>query len=144
MRWAAVGAARRFACVVVVAGGAGLFASACTGGHASLGTTASPCFKALPPAAAAVHRQGKFVGVRKVTSQQLLASVRLRRVGAPATLDHRDVCAVAFSGNFRPGDVEHAYRQRAGSFAVVLVGATDDKVLVSFVLDRLPLQFRHL
>ena len=44
--------------------------------------------------------------------------------------------------DFQPGDVTSAAVQRAGHFAVVVVD-TKGKVLDAYVLDRLPLRFRH-
>lgn len=118
--------------------------SACTAGHTALGTTDSLCFRSLPPAADAVHRKGTFVGVHRLDTKKLLADARVRERQELSSLDDKTVCAVAFHGNFSPGQVEHAYRERHGRYAVVLVTARDNKVVASFVLNRLPLEFRHL
>jgi hypothetical protein len=123
---------------------ASLWLAACTAGHSTLGTSDSACFKALPAASAAVHRRGAFLGVHKVDTKRLLEDARLRKSPMLSSLDDEAVCAVAFRGRFPAGSVEHAYRQRSGDYAVVLVRTRNDRVAVTFVLDRLPLQFRHL
>ena len=65
-----------------------------------------------------------------------------KRIPEVAPLGKQIVCVVAFSDDFKPGDVTHAKVQRAGRYAVVVVDS-HQRVVVSFVLDRLPLRFRH-
>jgi len=103
----------------------------------NLGTASSECIKAIPAATNDVHHKGKPEGVRVVMASRLAS--RLPRV---APLGTQRVCLVAFSGDFQPGDVTSAAVQRAGHFAVVVVD-TKGKVLDAYVLDRLPLRFRH-
>ena len=103
----------------------------------NLGTASTECLKALPAAANDVHHKGKPEGVRVVVASRLAS--RLPRV---APLGTQRVCLVAFSGDFQPGDVTSAAVQRSGHFAVVVVD-TKGRVLDAFVLDRLPLRFRH-
>lgn len=103
----------------------------------NLGTVSTECVKAIPAAANDVHHKGKPEGVRVVVASRL--ANRLPRF---APLGNQHVCLVAFSDDFQPGDVTSASVQRAGHFAVVVVD-TKGKVLDAFVLDRLPLRFRH-
>jgi hypothetical protein len=103
----------------------------------SLGTGSTACIKAIPVAAAEVHHKGKPEGVRTVRA----ASVA-KRIPEVAPLGRQDVCLVAFSDDFQPGDVTHAQVQRAGRYALVCVDSRQ-RVVVSFVVDRLPLRFRH-
>ena len=44
-----------------------VFIGGCAAPRNTLGTSASPCFRALPTAQAAVHHQGHFVGVRRMS-----------------------------------------------------------------------------
>ena len=105
--------------------------------HNSLGTTSTACIKAIPVAADEVHHKGKPEGVRTVSAASLA-----KRIPEVAPLGKQTVCVVAFSDDFKPGDVTHAKVQRAGRYAVVVVDS-HQRVVVSFVLDRLPLRFRH-
>jgi hypothetical protein len=95
------------------------------------------CIQAIPVAADEVHHKGRPEGVRTVSAASLA-----KRIPEVAPLGKQTVCVVAFSDDFKPGDVAHAKVQRAGRYAVVVVDS-HQRVVVSFVLDRLPLRFRH-
>jgi len=110
----------------------------CSARGASLGTTSSLCFHALPAAAAAVHGHGVFLGVRLVDMSRLR-----RRLPAVASLGSTKLCMVAYSGSYRPADVSHPLVKHGGHFAVVGVNQAGTKVLGTLLLDRLPLAFRH-
>jgi hypothetical protein len=103
----------------------------------SLGTGSTACIKAIPVAADEVHHKGRPEGVRTVSAASLA-----KRIPEVAPLGKQTVCLVAFSDDFRPGDVTHAKVQRAGRYALVVVDS-HQRVVVAFVLDRLPLRFRH-
>jgi hypothetical protein len=134
-------AARRGAAWLLAASLA--LASACTAGHSSLGTSASPCFKALPLAKDAVHNRGSLIGVRRVPARSL-GRTPLRELPSLQRLGSTPVCLVAFRGPYPPGGVDHALHRRGGRFAVVIVNERGDRVLASFVFDRIPFRFRHL
>jgi hypothetical protein len=120
----------------VLAAGWGL--TACSGRGASLGTTSTPCFHALPPAASAVHGQGHLIGVRLVDVPKL-RNARLR-AALPAK---GEVCLVAYSGSYGPATVEHPLDDRSGPYVVVAVRPDGAVVYGSLVVLRLPLTFRH-
>ena len=103
----------------------------------SLGTGSTACIQAIPVAAAEVHHKGRPEGVRTARGASLA-----QRIPEVAPLGKQTVCLVAFSDDFRPGDVTHAKVQRAGRYALVVVDS-HQKVVAAFVLDRLPLRFRH-
>ena len=103
----------------------------------SLGTGSTACIQAIPVAADEVHHKGRPEGVRTVSAASLA-----KRIPEVAPLGKQTVCVIAFSDDFKPGDVTHAKVQRAGRYAVVVVDS-HQRVVVSFVLDRLPLRFRH-
>jgi hypothetical protein len=103
----------------------------------SLGTGSTACIKAIPVAAAEVHHKGRPEGVRTVSAASLA-----KRIPEVAPLGRQTVCLVAFSDDFQPGDVTHAKVQRAGRYALVVVDS-HQRVVAAFVLDRLPLRFRH-
>jgi hypothetical protein len=110
--------------------------ASCTPRNA-LGTGSTVCIRAIPAAADEVHHKGRPEGVREVNAASLAA-----RIPEVAPLGKQTVCLVAFSDTFEPGDVTHAKEQRAGRYALVVVDH-HQRVVVSFVLDRLPLRFRH-
>ena len=115
---------------------AALALPACTPRN-SLGTGSMACIQAIPVAADEVHQKGRPEGVRTVSAASLA-----KRIPEVAPLGKQTVCVVAFSDDFKPGDVTNAKVQRAGRYAVVVVDSRQ-RVVVSFVLDRLPLRFRH-
>ena len=121
---------------VLLAGGAGL--AGCGGRGASLGTTSSPCFHALPSAAASVPANSHLIGVRLFDIRRL-RSMPLHDV-LPNT---KEVCLVAFSGVFTPENVAHPVNDRSGPYVVVAVRPDGGVVYGSQVDRRLPLPFRH-
>jgi hypothetical protein len=116
---------------------AGLFIAACAAPRNTLGTSASPCFRALPTARTAVHQQGRFVGVRRVTGR------RLRELFHTTPPAGREFCVVGFSGPFRPDQVDHAVGTSSGKYAVVVVTLRGTSALQTFLVDRLPTRLRH-
>ncbi len=122
------------AAVAVVAGGA-----ACGPPHPSLSNhSVSTCYRALPAAAAAVHDpKAHLLGVHRVPADRLHMGP-----AAPIPADNDTVvCAVAFAGSFRSGQVTAAGADASGRYAVVLVTAKHLRVLASYVGDQLPRSF---
>jgi hypothetical protein len=115
----------------------------CAGARSALGTSASVCFKALPGASDAVHRQGHLVGVRRVD-----ASLLQQRMPTGSALDtlapKTELCVFAFSGKFTSSDVTSAPPGLSGSYALVALAGSRPKVVAAFVVSRLPTRFRHL
>lgn len=105
----------------------------------SLGTTSSACFHAIPPAETSVGHHGKLIGVRLVKpSGAMLQRVPQLRVAADVK-----VCLVVFEGSFTPTSVAFPLDQSTGSYVIVVCPPDGSRVLVSIVLDRLPLGFSH-
>jgi putative heme transporter len=119
--------------------------TSCTAGHASLGTGSSPCYLALPKAAAAVHHRGTLVGVRLVPPSELdpHRSTRLElqhRYGGPL----KDTCLVAYRGKFTSSSVERPIKPgRSGTYAVAVLTTSGNRLLATFVLTHEPLRFGH-
>ena len=110
---------------------------ACAAPRNTLGTAASPCFRALPTARAAVHNHGRFLGVRRIGRRGFTKAFH---TDPPPG---REFCAVGFSGPYRPGEVDRAPAGAAGHYAVITVTMRGTTVLRSFVVDRLPLRLGH-
>jgi len=121
---------------------------ACTSPRDALGTNASPCYQALPVAAAAVHHRGTFQGVRLIDAQRLGSRDQLRAV-VSLLAGHRvrNVCAFSYRGAYSFGQVERPLgHQPPGSsapYAVVLVATPQNTLLATFVLEHQPFRFRH-
>lgn len=139
MRRCATARVRRLIGAAAVA--AALLGTACGAPRNSLGTAASPCFRALPGAQIAVSRKGKLIGVRRITATTL----RRRFPNNPRVegISDKYVCVFAFKGDYRPGDVELAVEAQPGPYAVVAVTSKGNEVITAFVLQHLPTRFRH-
>jgi hypothetical protein len=127
---------------------AGALCGACTSPRNALGTNASPCYQALPVAAAAVHHRGTLQGVRLVDVERLPENDRLRAVlskGGGSTI--KTVCAFSYRGSYRLDQVQRPLgRQPTGGsapYAVVLVSMPHNALLATFVLAHQPFRFRH-
>lgn len=114
-------------------------AAGCTASRNVLGTPDSACFQAIPVAADAVHHQGKLLGVHRVSTERLR-----HQLSTVARHPHRAVCVVAYRGSFTSDQVQMAPPDRSGRYALVVVSSPGNRVVQSFVLDKLPLPFRHL
>ena len=115
----------------------------CAGARSALGTSASVCFKALPGANDAVHRQGHLVGVRRVD-----ASLLQQRMPTGSALDtlapKTSLCVFAFSGSFKSSGVTNAPPGLSGSYALVALTGSRPRLVAAFVVNQLPTRFRHL
>jgi len=130
------------ACAVVVAV-AGLSAG-CTASRNGLGTHDSVCFRVYPEAFAAVHRHGKFAGVKYLPPRALI--VEMPGVSVPDALQDASrvaTCLVAFVGHFSVANVEDGWgpEGKSGRIAIVIVRQRDSLLLGTVVLSRIP---RHL
>jgi hypothetical protein len=119
-----------------------LLAGACGGARNSLGTTASPCYRAVPGAKDAVHSKGHLVGVRRVSTSTL--QKRIPGDQQLAAVPDRDLCVFAFHADYRPGDVPSATNRDHGQYAIIALTIKKPRVVAAFLLDRLPTRFRHL
>lgn len=134
------------AVTLAVAAGA---VTGCTAARNTLGTSSSPCFRALPVAAAAVHRRGAFVGVRLVSSSELSKLNHLRRdIEARSRTTVKSICVVGYKGSFRRAQVQRPAGPvpdaGVGHFAVVVVSFPQNELLATVVLVKEPLRLRHL
>jgi len=115
------GARRRRRAPAAVAVGAFLLAAACGGPRNTLNTAGSHCFKAIPLAKATL--------AHKLPQAERLGDQR--------------VCLVAFRGPYAVGAVPLADPSGPGDYAIVAVDRGGSTVVASFVVDELPLRFRH-
>ncbi len=141
--WA--GSARRtlLAIVLVVMVSAGL--SACH--HLSPPVGLGPCYESLPLAEGALDvakTSYVFHGVELVSPKDMARLVKRRFPHNPSANYNppagTKVCAFAFTGAFPAGQVAGAPSNVSGKAAIVLT-TTDRKLLFSFVLAKLPVDF---
>jgi hypothetical protein len=126
------------AAVAVLLAGA-VVSAGCGGPRNSLNTATSPCFRALPLARTTVNNRGKLVGVRSV-----LGTTLARQLPEAAPLGRQRLCVVAFRGPYAEGEVPRAMPDGPGTYALVAVDRGGSTVLASFVVNDLPVRFRHL
>ena len=112
-------------------------AAACVSPRNSLGTTTSPCFRAIPVAAAMVHHQGVLIGVRRGGGE------RFDRRGAVRPARGRGICLVAYHGHYGPTTVDKPVTRATGDYAVAVVSLAGDRPLRTIVTS-MPVRFRHL
>ena len=128
--------------LAVVAGAVG----GCTSARDTLGTSVSPCFKALAVARDAVRDRGSFAGVRVLSAVALGHDVSPAPAGLLAGAGN-DVCVVSYKGSYR---LDQVARPRGGpppggvgAFAIVVVSKPQNKLLGTFVRSTQPLRFGH-
>jgi hypothetical protein len=112
-----------------------------------LGTSDSGCFVVLPTAVHAVSSAGPratLLGVRSVTlatlyrqDPALAGAIRPDRPGG------QQVCLVAFRGTFRAASVAKPFGLDSGPVAVAVVQASPERLLGTYIADRVPLKFGH-
>lgn len=129
---------RRAATVLAATVLAATVLAGCAGPRNSLGAGSTACFKALPPAFAAVGPQGRYLGVREVAASQLA-----KQEPEFAGLGSETICLVAFEGSYAPGSVKGAASTPSGKYALVAIDAKTDEEVGAAVVATLPLRFRH-
>jgi hypothetical protein len=112
--------------------------TACAGPRNALNTPASACFRGLPVAGTAVGPKAKLIGVRSVGRSELA-----RKLPSATRIETESVCAVAYRGDFVAGDVAGADPAGPGTYAIVALDPKGSRVLATFVVDQLPVRFRH-
>ena len=118
-----------------------LLLAACGGPRNTLGTAASPCYRALPGAIEAVHHKGHLVGVRRVDTSTL--QKRLPENQQLAAVRDKQLCVFAFHDDFHAGDVSGATNQAQGPYAIVALTLKSPRVVAAAIVDHLPTRFRH-
>jgi hypothetical protein len=123
--------------------------ASCGAGRNILGTNTNPCFLALPVAKKAVEGRGSLAGVRLVDVSRLTPSERalhklLDQLPIPSS---HQVCLVAFTGSYTPGQVKLPFgpvpASGAGRFAIAVVTIPKAVLLGTFVVQREPLSFKR-
>jgi len=99
----------------------------------------SACYRAIPTAKVAVHdTHATMIGVHRIPADKLRSHLPLPAQAELASKDDSQLCAVAFKGNFAPGQVDLAPSSEQGPYAVVLVSSHDSRLIGSAVLTHLP------
>jgi hypothetical protein len=97
------------------------------------------CYRAIPKARAAVHdSKATLISVHRMPAD------RVKRHLPPAAQaqlrgdNDTSVCAIAFKGNFLPGQVDLAPPDERGKYALLLIGTHHLQLLTGAVLNKLP------
>ena len=85
-----------------------------------------------------VNNRGHLVGVRSVVATTLAG-----RLPEADRLGRQRLCLIAFRGPYAAGEIPRAQPAGPGPYAIVAVDSNGSTVLASFVVDELPLRFRH-
>jgi hypothetical protein len=119
--------------------------SGCAAVRSNLGTTDSSCFLSLPTAARAVSDHGRFVGIHLfVLSQFSKVAPKLVDDLADAHVTNAThVCVAAYEGNFTASHVAKPLGRSSGKLAVVVIDASNQKLLATIILSHPPLHFGH-
>jgi len=117
-----------------------LVTAGCTSARSNLGTSASPCFSALPSAIRAAGEHAHLVSVHLVTLKQLehvapMVFHSLDTGQGPRTR----VCAIVFAGRFTSHSVERPRGRPSGTLAVTVLDTPSNQV-VGTVIFRHPVQ----
>ena len=110
----------------------------CAAPRQTLGTPSSACFRSLPTAKAAVHQQGRLVGVRRISRAHLL-----RAFPQAALPPGKEFCVVGFSDDFHQDQVDKPAGAPAAKNAVVVVDLRGTSVIQTWLADRVPFRLRH-
>ena len=99
----------------------------------------SACYRAIPTGRQAVHDpHATLIGVHRIPADKVRERLPVSEQHQLAADNDTTVCAVAFKGNFQPGQVDLAPSGEAGAYAVVLVSSKKLRLIDSVVLDHLP------
>ena len=132
------------AAVLAVLLAAGL--AGCGAGRDAFGSSAGPCFMALPAARRATEGHGRLAGVALTDRTRLTRKANRELYDLLSLLPRRaarDVCVVAFRGRFTPGQVKLASGPRpaggAARFAIAVIRVPKPALLGTFLARRPPI-----
>jgi hypothetical protein len=136
--------ARRITAGLVVCLASVCALAGCSTVRSDLGTSASPCYLALPAASRAVHGSGKLAGVELLTLTGLRREAP--RLFAPLAIPRPSsdrICVIEFTGTFTESSVVRPFGSRSGRIAVVVLRTPSNRLLGTVILDHPPLHFGH-
>lgn len=115
----------------------------------AIGPSASPCFRTLPTALAAVGHRGHFLGVRLLSMKSVDLSLRrhhqaeLPKSEAASTTM---LCVVGYQGPFKAKSVELPWPKgrRSADDALVLVDLSNGRVVAVVLLKKTPLHIARI
>ena len=102
----------------------------------------SACYRAIPVGRGALHDSAAtLIGVHRVPVEQVRSHLPAAEQAALDAENDTAVCAMAFRGQFTPGQVDAAPTGQSGSYALVLVSSRRLHLVAAIVLDHLPKAF---
>jgi hypothetical protein len=126
-----------------------LLLAACTSPKSAIGPSASPCFRTLPTALAAVGNRGHFLGVRLLTTAVVDADLEHAHDAiVPPELAGRAtlLCVVGYRGPFLASRVQKPQPKamRSGRDALVLISLGTGRVIATLLLGGAPLRIGRM
>jgi hypothetical protein len=110
--------------------------------RSGVGSSVSPCFRLLPQAHAALGGTGAMVSVVRLRGARVDSFLGAER--AVVQEDRRDVCVIAYRGEFDAAGVEPLVgERRTGAYAMVVVGVLSQRVRGVLLSDTLPRPLHH-
>lgn len=114
-------------------------ATACSNAPGLSNGSLSACYRAEPTAQTALHdSKASLIGVHRIPEDEVRRHLPASAQAYMATEDDTVVCAMAYKGDFAPGQVDSAPSTESGSYAVVLVTSRHLHLVGAIVLDHLP------
>jgi hypothetical protein len=115
----------------------------------AIGPSASPCFRTLPTALAAVGHKGHFLGVRLLSVKVVDSDLRHHHQPAlprSRATDATLLCVVGYRGPFQAKSVELPWPRgrTSGSDALVLVELASGRVIAVVLLPKTPLHIARI
>jgi len=143
------GCRRRGAAVAVATLVIALLLAGCASPKSAIGPSASPCFRTLPTAFAAVGDHGHFLGVRLLTAAVVDADLEhAHDPTVPLTLAKRTalLCVAGYHGPYLASAVKQPWpkKRESGRYALVLVALSSGHVVVTLLMRGTPLRLGKL
>jgi hypothetical protein len=102
----------------------------------------SACYRAIPVGRNAIHdRSAHLIGVHRIPVDQVRSHLPASGRAELAAENDTAVCAMAFHGQFTPGQVDSAPPAEQGSYALILVSSRELHLVAAVVLQHLPRAF---
>ncbi len=113
--------------------------SGCSSTSTLSNTSVSVCYRAIPVGRSALHTgQARLVGVHELPLDKVHLSLPAAEKARLAAENDAEICAMAFSGSFSPGQVQLAPAGESGRIAVVLVTEKRLHLIAAAVIAKVP------
>ncbi|MGC8514306.1 MAG: hypothetical protein ACP5P1_14925 [Acidimicrobiales bacterium] len=113
--------------------------SGCSSTSTLSNASVSVCYRAIPVGRSSLHTdQARLVGVHELPLDKVRLSLPAAEKANLAAEDDTEICAMAFSGTFSPGQVQLAPAGESGKIAIVLVTEKRLRLVAAAVIAKVP------